>query len=236
MYWIFLVIFIIAVLIPDIIRHPIFFLTEERAEEVAIFLLGATAFLVFIKNELLLVFHKKEKERDQKKIDQTVKDLVESYSYIGEVNRKMDIIMNIALGLADRSMLNKKKEKEIYESIVNAANFLLKAESVCLRLIDISSFRIKKEIKTKGKHYIIKNEELAKMGDETVIKRDDCIIVASSQSINNIKGYLIISGYNEREQSNPKNMEILKVFASQAIFLYSYVNLDNNGQEKNCPE
>ncbi|HLN18543.1 MAG TPA: hypothetical protein VK255_00040 [Patescibacteria group bacterium] len=232
MYWVFLTIFIIAVLIPDIIRHPIFFLTEERAEEVAIFLLGATAFLVFIKNELQIIFHKKEKEKDQKKIDQTVKDLVESYSYIGEVNRKMDIIMNIALGLSDRSMLNKKKEKEIYESIVNAANFLLKAESVCLRLVDLKNFRIKKEIKTKGQHQIVKNEELAEMGEETIVKKDNCIIVASSQSINNIKAFLIISGYNEREQNNPKNIEILKVFATQAIFLYSYVNLDNNGFEK----
>jgi len=232
MYWVYLLIFIIAVLIPDIVRHPYFFLTEERAEEVAIFLLGAFAFLVFIKNELLILFHKKEKERDQKKIDQTVKDLVESYSYIGEVNRKMDIIMNIALGLADRSMLNKKKEREIYESIANAANFLMKSESVALRLLDIENLRVKKEIRTNGNHTSIKNEELAAMSEETTIrKQDNCIIITSSQSIKNIKGYLIINGYNEREQNNPKNIEILKVFASQAIFLYSYVNLDGNGKE-----
>lgn len=232
MYWIFLLIFIIAVLIPDIIRHPIFFLTEERAEEVAIFLLGATAFLVFIKNELLIIFHKREKEKDQKKIDQTVKDLVESYSYIGEVNRKMDIIMNIALGISDRSMLNKKKEKEIYESIVNAANFLMKAESVALRLIDIKNLRIKKEIRTRGKQNVVKNEELAAMGEETTAKKgENCVVIASSQSVNDIKGYLIINGYNERELNNPKNIEILKVFCSQAIFLYSYVNLDGNGKE-----
>lgn len=235
MYWIFLLIFIVAVLIPDIVRQPIYFLTEERAEEAAIFLLGAFAFLVFIKNELLILLHKKEKAKDQKKIDQTVKDLVESYSYIGEVNRKMDIIMNIALGISDRSTLNKKKEKEIYESIANAANFLMKSESVALRLLDLENLRIKKEIKTSGSHRTVKNEELAEMGEETTAKKEkDYLIITSSQSINNIKGFLIISGYNEREQSNPKNIEILKVFASQAIFLYSYINLDNNGKEKEC--
>jgi hypothetical protein len=233
MYWVFLFFFIIAVLVPDIIRHPYYFLTEERAEEVAIFLLGAIAFLVFIKNELLIIFHKKEKEKDQKKIDQTVKDLVESYSYIGEVNRKMDIIMNIALGISDRSMLNKKKEKEIYESIVNAANFLMKAEGVTLRLLDLGSLRVKKEIRTEGKQQTIKNEELAAIGEETTAKKErNILVIASSQNINNIKGYLIINGYNEREQDNPKNIEILKVFASQAIFFYSYVNLDSNGREK----
>jgi hypothetical protein len=232
MYWFFLLIFILTVLVPDIIRHPYFFLTEERAEEIGIFLLGATAFLVFMKNELLLIFHKKEKEKDQKKIDQTVKDLVDSYSYIGEVNRKMDIIMNIALGISDRSMLNKKKEREIYESITNAANFLMKAESVALRLVDLSSLRIKKEIKTSGHQQIVKNEDLAAMGEEIATKlNDDCIVIASPRSINNIKCFLIISGFDEKEQNNPKNIELLKVFASQAVFLYSYVNMDNNGKE-----
>lgn len=228
MYWIFLLLFIIAVLIPDIVRGPIAFLTEERAEEAAIFLLGAVAFLTFIRNELQLIFHRKEKARDQKKIDQTVKDLVESYSYIGEVNRKMDIIMNIALGISDRSMLNKNKEKEIYESIISAANFLMKSDSSCLRFIRLDDKRTQKECKTTGKQAIIKNTELAELNNDTSLKRKgNLIIVASAQTINNVRSFIIIHGYDEKEESNSKNIEILKVFASQALFLYSYVNMDH---------
>lgn len=226
MYWIFLILFIIAVLIPDIIRGEVFFLTETRAEEVAIFLMGAIAFLVIIRNELLLTFHRKEKEKDEKKIKQTVKDLVESYSYIGEVNRKMDILMNIALGLSDRSLLSKKKEKDIYESIIGAANFLLKADCTCLRLINIKTARVEKELVSEGKNEPVGSNILLEMDEETGIKKDaDKLIVASPQTINNVRCFLIISGYGEDEEKNPKNMEILKVFASQAIFLYSYINL-----------
>ncbi|HPN96347.1 MAG TPA: hypothetical protein PLK35_01135 [Candidatus Moranbacteria bacterium] len=234
MYWIFLIIFIIAVLIPDIIRGDVNFLAEERAEEVAIFLMGGLAFLVFIRNELQLIFHRKARERDQKRIDQTVKDLVESYSYIGEVNRKMDMLMNIALGLSDRSILSKKREREIYESIITAANFLLKAESTCLRFINIKNGRTTKEIKMDGKHHLVKNEELIELGDDKTVKKNKgYIVIATSQKINNIRGFLIISDYDENEEKNPKNVEILKVFASQAIFLYSYINLDANGRD--CP-
>jgi len=148
MYWIFLILFVVAVLIPDLVRNGLYFLSEQRVEEIFIFLIGAAAFFIFIYYERLISFHKREKEKDRKKINQTVKDLVESYSYIGEVNRKMDILMNIALGLSDRSMLSKDRETEIYESIISAANFLMKAERVSLRFVNFETGQTEKEIKT----------------------------------------------------------------------------------------
>ncbi len=225
MYWIFIVIFIITVLIPDIIRRDVFFLSETRAEEIAIFLMGAIAFVAFIKNERLLIFHKREKAKDQKKINQTVKDLMESYSYIGEVNRKMDILMNIALGLSDRSLLSKSKENEIYKSILSATDFIFKAESTYIRFVDLNTFQTKKELKTKENGLNIKNDELADMEEDAQIKKlNDCIIIRSSQSIKNIKSYIIIRNYDKEEENSAKNIEIVKVFASQALFLYSYTH------------
>lgn len=234
MYWVFIVLFIIAVLIPDIIRGPIYFLVEERVEEIIIFLMGVIGFLFFMKNEQKLFLQKKEKEKEQKKMKQTVKDLVESYSYIGEVNRKMDILMSIALGLSDRSSLNKNKEKEIYQSIVSAASFLLKAEYSFLRFVKQTTSKNLKEISLEKKKNPIQNEELTGMKDNINVKKcRDCIIISSPQKISDIKSYLIIYKYDEVEVSNPKNMEILKVFASQALFLYSYLALENeNGQNK----
>jgi len=237
MYWIFLILFIIAVLVPDVIRGDFYFLSQTRVEELMIFLMGATAFFVFIRNEQIILFHKKEKEKDEKKINQTVKDLVESYSYIGEVNRKMDILMHIALGLTERSFLDKHKEKEIYESIVSAANFLLKADCTILRFVNIISGNTEKEfrLEEQGKSGQIKNAELTNMEENVNVKKcQDSIVISSPQAVNNIKGFLIIKGYDDGEEKNPKNIEILKVFASQAIFLYSYVNKSN--EDCACPE
>ena len=66
MYWIFLIIFVITVLIPDLITGNVFFLPQARAEETAIFLMGALTFAIILKNEQQLLFHKKEKEKDEK--------------------------------------------------------------------------------------------------------------------------------------------------------------------------
>lgn len=232
MYWVFIILFIIAVLIPDIIRGPVLFLAEQRVEEIVIFLMGILGFLVFMKNEQKLFIQKQEKEKEQKKMKQAVKDLVESYSYIGEVNRKMDILMNIALGLSDRSSLNKNKEKDIYLSIISAANFLLKADCSFLRFVDQENSKNLKEIRLEKKKNPVKNEELTEMKDAINVKKcHGCIIISSPQKIGCIKSYLIIYGYDETEVDNPKNIEILKVFASQALFLYSYLALENgNGK------
>ena len=232
MYWIFLVLFIIAILIPDIIRGPVYFLTEERAEEVAIFFMGVVAFLVFMRNEYMFSVQKKEKEKDRKKMKQTVKDLVESYSYIGEVNRKMDILMSIALGLSDRSVLNKNREKEIYEAIVSASNFLMKADRSFLRFIKQKETKNIKEIKLDHKKNNVKNEDLVSMGKDISFKKNkDYLVVCSNQKINDIKSSLVICGYDDEEEKNPKNIEILKVFASQALFLYSYLALENGDKQ-----
>jgi hypothetical protein len=229
MYWIFLILFIIAVLTPDIVRGPVYFLVEERVEEIFVFIMGAIAFFVFIQNERKINQQKKQKEKDEKRIHQTVKDLVESYSYIGEVNRKMDIVMNIALGLSDGSSLNKKKELEIYKSIVSAANFLMKADCTCLRFMDVTSGKTEKEFVLEEKEETVKNDALMMMEENVNVKKDgSCIIISSSQKINSIKSYLIICGYDPEEESSPKNIEILKVFTSQALFLYSYTQIKPN--------
>jgi len=225
MYWIFLLLFITAVLVPDVIRGQVYFVAEERAEEILIFVLGMIAFLTFINNERKIARQKKEQEKAEKKIDQTVRDLVDSYSYIGEVNRKMDILMGVALGLSDRSTLDKKKEHEIYLSILNASMFLLKAEEAMIRFVNMKTGRTEKEIKLPetGK-MTVANKILTGMKENINLKKQrGSIIISSSQKINGIGCFLVAHSYDENEENKPKNIEILKLFASQAMFLYSYM-------------
>lgn len=233
MYWIFAILLAIAILIPDIIRGDVNFLAEERAEELAIFVLGSIAFLTFIQNERRISVQKKEKENAQKKMNQAVKDLVDSYGYIGEVNRKMDILVGVALGLADNSIFDRKKEKEIYDSIISATNFLLKANSTIIRFINLKTGRIEKEIiPSETVNIDVRSKDLIEMQEDVNVKKEkDTLIISSSQKIKDVKSYLIITNYNESEESKPKNLEILKLFASQAIFLYSYTQKGKENED-----
>lgn len=211
-------------MIPDIIRGPVSFLAEERSEEVAIFLIGAIAFLIFIKNEKRIAQQKKEKEMAQKKMNQTIKDLVESYSYIGEINRKMDILMGVALGISNNSVIDKKSEKEAYGSIVDAAMFIFKAESGSLRFVNMNTKQTEKEIKVPEDIFFrVSNGDLLAMEKNVNAKKiDENFIISSPQSFNEIKSYIILGGCDDKEEEKPKNLEILKLFATQAGFLNAY--------------
>lgn len=234
MYWIFLIFFVITILIPDIIRTDLYSISETRVEEFSIFFMGALAFFIFLKNEKQLIFHKKEKEKDQKKIEQTVKDLIESYGYIGEVNRKIDLLTQVALGFSDRSVLTKAREKEIYQSIIKASNSLFKAEFSSLHFMDVKTGKIKKEIyfNSENQKDIFPKKDILldtlRKEESSIIKEKKYLIGFSSSNINDIKSFIVVFNYDKQEENDRKNSEILKVFASQALFLYSYIDTENN--------
>lgn len=229
MYWIYLILFILAVLVPDLIQEDFNLLSETRAEELLIFLLGMAGFLIFVFKEHQLLIQKKDAEKNAKKLFRTTKDLTESYGYIGEVNRKMEILMQIGLGLSDKTELTRAKEKETYSAIINAASALFKAKNACLRFVNIKNNRTQKEVSVSKICRLIKNEELNELGEKINIKKDkDYLAVSSVKEINDIRCYLIIENYDETSV-DANNQEILKFLVSQSLFLYSYMSKSGNG-------
>ena len=225
MYWIYFVIFIVAVLVPDIVHRGAYSFSENNVEEIFIFLLGITGFILFVIKERQASVQKEEREKGLRQLERASKDLIESYSYIGEVNRKMDILLQISLGLMDRSVLDKRKEKEIYNAIINAASFIMKAECACLKFINIKSDRIEKESKANECRCNFKNSELFELDEEIhAFKRKDFLIITSRETIKGIKSYLLVKGYDEKEERVPNNTGIIKALASQALFIYAYMN------------
>ncbi|MFZ5982390.1 MAG: hypothetical protein ACOYS2_02385 [Patescibacteria group bacterium] len=232
MYWIFFAFFILGVLIPDLVRVDWGPLSEERLEEIAIFCLGASGFFIFIIKEKQL-FSEKEKRREREaRLDKTGKDLLQSYSYIGEVNRKMDILMGLALGLYKTHKMDPKEEKDSYFSIANASKLLLKGKDCNLLILDVKKKEILKTIFLGKKQTAWKAKDISSLGGDINIKKDrGFLITASPNKINNIRSYLIIEGYSPEEEMKPKNLEILKVLASQALFLYSFAVKSSSTKE-----
>lgn len=225
MYWIYLALFILAVLVPDLFAGKEFlFLSENRVQELAIFVLGMAGFLLFIFKEHQLSLREDESAKDKKRLFRTTQDLVDSYSYIGEVNRKMEIIMQIGLGLADKSELSKAKEKEIYNSILAAASSLMNSKKACLRFVNTRTNNTQMDFFGEGVCSLVKNADLAGMGENINFKKVNGYILASSlKEINSVKCYLIVEGYSELEADNVNNQELLKFLASQGLFLYAYM-------------
>jgi hypothetical protein len=226
MYWIYFIIFILAVLVPDIITRNFLFLTENRLEELLIFFMGAIGFLIFLIKDRQISIQEKEKTKKEKELVIAARNLIESYTYIGEVNRKMDILMSVALGLTDRSELDKKKEKEIYDSIIQAASTLMKAKHTGLIFFNLKSGKIEQEIRLKGKSLsrLAEEKDLLGFKDNVNIKKNgSCLIVCSGSQSEDLRGCLVVCECDPTQEDSASNQEILKFLASQAFSLYCYV-------------
>lgn len=219
MYWIYLIIFIIIVLTPEIVKQGYFFLNEEQSEEVFILLLGMIIVLIFLWKERQLKLNLKEKNKIQKEFSRISKDLKESYSYIGETNRKLDILKNIALGFPKLSGSLLPNKIRVYDTIIEAVKILGKTNKFSIRLIDDVSNNTKKEFKGNLKiMFKIKNNSLKLMGKEDFFKNDDYFIFRSPQKIDDARAYIIIQKEKNNQIEDP---ELMKTLATQTLFLYT---------------
>jgi hypothetical protein len=212
-------------MVPDVFKNDAFGLHYKQIQELAIFLLGMTGFLFFIAKDRQLSIHHKEKKREQRRLQQTANDLVESYSYIGEINRKMDMLMQIGLGLSARSTLNKKQETEIYQSIIESVTALLKARCSTIRFVHAATGKIVKDVVFNEKCRSLKNgADFFDMEDNVYIKNiEDFMIFRSEKTMNGVKSYLIIKSPDKFLSENNNNQEIIKYLIAQSLFLYSYL-------------
>lgn len=220
MYWIYLILFILAVFIPDIIQRDFPYIPEERAEELAIFILGATAFSIFLLKEKQLGIQLKAKRQIQKEASLASKDLTDTYSYIGEINRKMDILKDIALGLAEETFISPEKEMNLYRSIIHAVQMFTKLTNVSLRFINIETGKIIREIKSSKKARCDVINLIMKKENKTFLETEKAFFIRSPKPIGNITACIAIEKKNKNQKI--EDPEMIKALASQALFLFTF--------------
>lgn len=220
MYWIYLILFIFAVFTPDIIQRDFPYIPEEKAEELLIFILGSIAFLIFLQKEKQLFIKTKEKSKIQREASLTSRDLTDTYSYIGEINRKMDILKDIALGITEGPALTDDKKMELYHSIIHAVQMFSKSAHVSLRFINVKKSEIIKEIRSSKKAKCdIVNPTMTKE-NRSFMETDDIFFIRSPKTVDDIVACIAIEKRNKNQKI--EDPELIKALASQALFLFVF--------------
>lgn len=215
-----MIIFTLVVFIPDIITEGIGGLPEEKTEEGAIFLLGMVAFYLFIVRDNQLSQNIKKRIDIQEKYNTVSKDLTESYSYIGEVNRKLEILENISLRLIDTSKINRRERNEIEEMIVDAIRLLAKTNKFVIRFKDHKTNQLFSQIEGGDKDFSARTKNLfiVMNNSKSITKQEGFLIVRSAKNIQNVTAFLVFDGKGEKL---PENIEMIQMLATQALLLYN---------------
>lgn len=218
MYWIYLAIFVLVVFTPKIIQDGIYFLREEDVEALIIFCFGVLAVTLYLAKEKALLQIFQEKLHLQKKTNIITKDLSDSYSYIGGMNRKFDIVKDLIFQLPkDTSDALAKKKPETYQAIIQAVELLSKAESVALRFVNIKTKKLEKQIDSGS------SEQFASFDVESLLsakkafwENHDCAVVCSPRQAESTVAYIIFP----KVTNQVEDVEMFKILASQALLLF----------------
>lgn len=218
MHWIYLILFGFAVITPSLIHREFSGIPEESVEAIVIFLFGATGYFIYFAKERAVVRHISEKLRLQRERHDMTRDLSDSYSYIGEVNRKMELMMSLVLDLPEAAVLFRKGEKKnVYQSLAKAILLFSKSDSFSLRIIDRGRKKTEKEIREGN------DEGCFSMPIETLLASDQIfreeggyVIARSPKSIGPYSAYLVFPKTINRHEDR----EMFEAFATEGLLLY----------------
>ena len=220
MYWIYLILFTSILSFPFLVKSQFQFFDVTSIQGLIIPFLSSLCFLLFTIQEKKLKNNITQKNKVQGQINNMTKDLKYSYSYIGEINRKLDILEHIALGYPESSNLTQRNESDLYNSIMDAIRLFGKSDEFVLRFITMSEHKIIREIKSnpdENINFVSKECNL----ELSYFEINDFIITTSPKSIDNIFSCIIIR--KKTSSQTIEDIEIMKTLASQALFLFVFM-------------
>jgi len=148
------------------------------------------------------------------------KDLKYSYSYIGEINRKLDILEHIALGYPESSNLTQKNEMELFDSIMDAVRLFGKSDDFAIRFVRLPDYDILKEIRSLPENTLSFSLNGSTL-DVNYFESDDFIVTTSPKTIDNIFSYILIRKITASQKLD--DIELMKTLAAQALFIFMFM-------------
>ena len=218
MFLIYTALFIAIVFVPSYVTSGVFSLSVAQTQEYAILLIGVLAQILFHFQNKNLQKTKLEKMALEQKVSRTSRDLLNSYSYIGEINRKVDILKQMVF---DGPLARRKargNEDAMYNSIIEAIHAFTKSSSVALRIVDAKG-NVLREIKNKDviSFYVPRESYRGKFG--SYIENDEVYIICSRLNEEKLAACVVVPKRSGKIRKG-EDIEILKALASHTLLLH----------------
>ena len=225
---VYLTLFVLAVLSPSLVTGDILGVDQQYIEEMMIFVFGIVGLVIFSVYQRLMERKEQEHEDAKNEYDRAKRELVESYQYIGSVNRQLDVLKRLVNQTSVKIVENDHLTKELLTSLLANAAASVNASTAFIRYVELDKLRTVHEmVHSLEKNSLIKlsNRELKKVQERGVshafLSTEDgqeVLVVPSDHRGRAVKAYLVIAATNV--QGGHVDMSLLKVFANQAELLY----------------
>ena len=231
-YWIYLILFVLIVFAPEYVRHGYVLFGEEDVESILIFFLALVGFLLYLGKERTLMKVRREQRLAKREKSIISQDLEHSYSYIGELNRKFEILMRSVGALPGTLAVFGRSERDddLYRPILDAVKILSKTDSVALYFAHMGDRRIEQTcIGGKKRAFSsVSGESLLREKTRRFWLEDDFYRAASPQVVDHFRCFVVFP----KKANDIDDHEIFKILASEALFLFCLVKRGQGAKSK----
>lgn len=219
MYFIYFTVFVLMVFVPVVVSSRASFLgvKEEALEVLLILFLGTIGFAIYLWEEKKFKINFRKRIAVQRESNEIFKDLSEAYSYIGEVNRKLEIMKGLARGISENY---EKRSAIAYASFFEAFALLGKSKKIVIQFVDRQSGKILEEVKLSKKLKLdlgLKTHEILEK-PENFFEVEKYFIAKTPKDICGIVGIVIIG--RDLISHRIEDPEMVKALISQALQLF----------------
>lgn len=239
---VYLALFVFAVLSPSLVTRGIFGIDERHVEEVMIFLFGIVGLATFSIYQRIMERNEKEHEDAKTEYERAKRELVESYRYIGAINRQIEVLKRVTNQTSLNIVVNDRLSKDLLSSLAANTAACVGAKMALIRYVELEKLRTHHEVlHTVGgsqQPFKIHNRDLKKLHDagasHAYLRSDDgqeILVVPSDHETAAVKAYLLI--LPESAHATAADTSLLKVFANQAQLLH--YTLEEQMKATNAP-
>ncbi len=227
-YLVYLLFFLLAVMSPSIVGSDHFGFNQSALEEVLIFAFGLAGLCTFAVYERMMERRLQERDVALGHAEKAKAELIESYQYIGSVNRQIEVLKTLVNKTSISLVDTDSYWKDILQSLAANAAASVNATSVLIRFLDLDKLRTEREVfhaVGKEKQLRMSNKELRKLHDfgssHAFLRTEDgqeILVVPSDRKDSIVKVYFMLT--TDPSKTTDQDVSLAKVFANQAELVY----------------
>lgn len=225
---VYLAIFVLAILSPSLVTGPLFGIDERHVEEILIFTFGIVGLTTFSLYQRIMERKEKEHEDAKNEYDRAKRELVESYRYIGSINRQIEVLKRVTNQTSMKIVESGRLSKDLLSSLLANAASSVGAKTAMVRYIELDTLRTQHEILHTldgTPAFRVHNRALRNVHESgathAFVRAEDgqeVLVIPSDHKGKAVKAYLLITP--DQDQESALDITLLKVFANQADLLH----------------
>lgn len=226
--FIYLALFVLAVMSPSLVTRSFFGVDEVHIEEGLIFLFGVVGMAIFALYQRLMERTEEEHQEAKTEYERARRELVESYRYIGSINRQIEFLKKLANQTSVTIVESDRLTKDLLQSLVSNAAASVNAKGALIRYVHLEKLRTEREVAHNlegDATFKVHNRDLKKLHESgaahAYLQSEDgheILVVPSDHQGKAVKAYLLIA--TDPDQAPNIDTTLLKVFANQAELLH----------------